>query len=145
MAKVGRPTKYRADFHPEDFLRLSNQGKVQTQIARAWKVDRECIANWALRHKEFSDAVKKGKQWAEAWWQDMFQNAAIGIPQRLEVDGNKVSLKFNAVPAIWLTKNAFGWADKVEQNVESKVNTNITFESEWGSAKEAKQSGIEEK
>lgn len=128
MAKVGRPTKYRADFHPEDFLRLSNLGKVLAQIAREWKVERETIRDWAAKHKEFSTAVKRGRQWAEAWWMDLFQGAAVGkMP---------VGSKFNAVPAIWLTKNAFGWADKVEQEESSTQSVDVTYRTEWGNTSE---------
>ena len=124
MAKPGRPSKYRPDFHPEDYLRLANNGKTLAQIARSWKVDRQTIVDWSMKHKEFSRTVKRGKEFAEAWWMDIFQAAAVG--QMPKDPDTRSQLKFNAVPAIWLTKNAFGWTDRVEQKETSHQTVDIT-------------------
>lgn len=110
---VGRPTKYRPTFHPEDFVRQSRQGKTFAQIAAIWDVDRDTIQEWTKKHKEFSVAVKKGRQLAEAWYIALGQAAMVG---KVMIDGEprKVDLGFY----VWMTKNMFKWHDKVQ--VEAK-------------------------
>lgn len=109
MAKPGQPTKYRKDFHPDDYIRLSEQGKTLAQIAFEWKVDRDTIHEWKKVHREFSDAVKKGRQIAEAWYMNLGQAAMIGQAKM----GNQ-KLNVNLGMFCWLTKNMFRWSDRVE-------------------------------
>lgn len=108
MAKIGRPLKYRKEFHPQDFIRLSKQGKSLTQIALAWDIDRDTIYEWSKRNKEFSGAVKKGRALAEAWYMDLGQQAMIGMAY---VNGQKVKMDVGLF--VWMTKNMFKWTDKV--------------------------------
>jgi hypothetical protein len=109
LAIRGRPTKYRKDFHPEDFIRLSEQGKTYAQIARAWKIDRDTIKEWRKIHPGFSAAVKKGRQLAEAWYMDLGQAAMVGVAT---LDGKKVSINLGMF--VWMTKNMFKWSDQVK-------------------------------
>lgn len=118
MAKVGRPPKYQADFHPEDFLRLSEQGKTLAQIAKSWKVDRDTINEWAKVHKEFSVAKKRGREIAEAWYMDLGQAAMLG---QAAIDGKKISINLGMF--CWLTKNMFRWSDKMEVRDKSAIDT----------------------
>ena len=104
MAKAGRPTKYRADFHPNDFIRLSKLGKNLTQIALEWDIDRDTIYDWGKKYPLFSGAIKKGRAFAEAWYVNIGQQAMMR-----EGHGVNVNLGFY----VWLTKNLFKWSDKV--------------------------------
>lgn len=119
MAKRGPkgPSKYRKDFHPEDYIRWSEQGKTLAQIAFAWKVDRDTIHEWKKRHSEFSDAVKRGRQVAEAWYMNLGQAAMLG---QASVEGKKINVNLGFY--CWLTKNMFRWTDKVE--LQDKPVTN---------------------
>lgn len=109
----GQPTAYRAEFHPQDFIRLSKQGKNLAQIALAWDLHRDTLYEWQKVHKEFSDAVKKGREFSEAWYTDLGQLAMLGQAQ---VNGQKVKVDIGLY--VWLTKNLFKWSDKIEQKNE---------------------------
>lgn len=108
MAKVGRPSKYRKDFHPEDFIRLSRQGKTFAQIAAAWDIDRETLWSWGKRHTEFANAIKRGRQLAEAWYMEIGQSAMFG---QVKIDGRPVKVELGWY--VWMTKNMFKWTDKI--------------------------------
>lgn len=110
---IGRPPKYDKEFHPDDFIKLSEQGKTQAQIARAWKVDRDTLTDWGKRHREFSLAQKRGKQAAEAWYMDLGQMAMIG---QAMINGQKITVNLGMF--CWLTKNMFNWRDRSEQTIE---------------------------
>lgn len=124
MAKRGRPSPYKPDFHPQDFLRLSEQGRVVAQIARDWKVSRSTLYEWKEKYPEFSDALKKGKEYAEAWWIDLGTKAMLNIAQEKET---KKPIKVNLGYYVWLTKNLFRWADQIEQdtNVKAEVKNEV--------------------
>lgn len=107
MAKVGAPTKYNPEFHPSDFIEKSKKGKTFAQIAASWDISRDTLWKWTDRHKEFSDAVKKGRELAEDWYMNLGQGALVG---KAEIDGEpvKVDLGWH----VWLTKNMFKWSDR---------------------------------
>lgn len=107
--KPGAPTKYRKEFHCDDFIRLAEQGKTLAQIAAAWKVNRDTVFEWAKVHKEFSDTIKRGRQLAEAWYMNVGQAAMLG---QAKVDGVKVNVNLGMF--CWLTKNMFHWTDRVD-------------------------------
>lgn len=109
MAKIGRPTKYKKDFHPSDFIAQSKQGKTLAQIAYLWDVDRDTLYEWASVHDEFSDAIKRGREYAEAWYINLGQSAMVG--QAL-VNGRPIAFQLGAF--VWMTKNLFKWSERIE-------------------------------
>lgn len=111
--KAGAPTKYRKDFHCREFVEKSKKGSSLTQIARDWEVDRDTIYEWSKKHREFSGALKKGREYCEAWYSDLGQRAMIG---KVIVDGKPA--QFNLGAFVWMTKNILKWSDKVEQRNE---------------------------
>lgn len=104
---AGRPTKYNREFHCENFVELSKKGKTLAQIAFEWDIDRDTVHEWKKVHKEFSDAVKKGRQYAEAWYMNIGQMAMLN---QVKIDGKgiKVELGWH----VWMTKNMFKWHDR---------------------------------
>lgn len=108
MAKRGRPSKYKKDFHPLDFIAHSKQGKSLAQIAYTWDVSRDTVYEWAKTHHEFSDAIKKGREYAEAWYMNLGQTAMIG---QATVNGRPISFQLGVF--VWMTKNLFKWSDKI--------------------------------
>lgn len=102
--KIGRPTKYREDFHPEDFVRRSKAGESITEIAAEWEVSRQRIYDWAERHEVFRDAIKKGRDYLDAYFHKVFKAMMYGkIPNA------------NITAAIFLAKNAVKWTDRIEE------------------------------
>lgn len=85
------------------------------QIARDWEVARETLYEWAKHHPEFSNALRKGRQFCEAWWMDWGKNAMINR-------NAASSLGYY----VWMTKNLFAWnpdnaADSSERPAPSVV------------------------
>jgi hypothetical protein len=113
---AGRPSKYRKDFHPQNFIELSKQGKTFAQIALAWHIDRDTIKKWKKRYKSFDAAVKIGREFCEAWYMDLGQRAML---DSVTINGKKV--KVNLGFYVWMTKNMFNWRDKVDQKNQTQV------------------------
>lgn len=78
MAKVGRPTDYKPDFHPKEIIRLmKEEGKTAVQVARDWDITEETLSEWRRVHKEFSEAYIRAKHYRRAWWIDMGQRGLV--------------------------------------------------------------------
>jgi serine protease inhibitor len=61
----GRPTKYDAKY-PEQAYKLCLLGATDERIADFFGVNVDTIHEWKKVHKEFSDALKEGKEQADA-------------------------------------------------------------------------------
>ena len=61
---VGRPTKYAPEYADIAF-RLSLLGMTDGQMAKFFEVAHSTLSLWKLEHEEFSDALKKGKEYAD--------------------------------------------------------------------------------
>lgn len=122
---AGRPPKYDPEFHPKDFIRLSRQGKHMYQIAAEWDVCRDTIHDWKKNHPEFSDAFKKGQQYCEAWYMQLGQAGMVGMK---DAQGKPVLV--NTGLYVWLTKNKFKWADRIEekQTVVEELSDNTDLD-----------------
>lgn len=112
---MARPSSYRKDFHPEDFIKLSKKGKTIKQIALEWDISRETIYAWARTNKEFSDTIKRGNEFCEGWWIDSGVDAMMGR--------NKYNLGFY----VWMTKNLFKWSDNKEDEDTKPANINVNI------------------
>lgn len=133
MAKIGAPTKYRKDFHTQDFIRLSKKGLTLTEIALEWDVDRDSIYEWGRRHPEFSVAIKKGREFAEAAWTKLGRQAMLGPVEGKDGKKHNVNLGYY----VWLSKNLFKWSDRVEEKQEIKTEVkDTTYRAEWGGTQE---------
>jgi len=97
---VGRPTKYTADM-PSSLYNAMAEGKSVTQFAAMIGVNRSTVYEWAEHHKEFSDALSRGKEAGEAYWETELQ----GMMYNKEVNAPLVKLYF---------ANRFNWHDKTE-------------------------------
>lgn len=63
--KGGRPTKYKAAY-ADQARKLCLLGLTDTEMAKFFKVAESTISKWKLVHKEFSEALKEGKEKADA-------------------------------------------------------------------------------
>lgn len=111
----GRPTKYKPEFC-EVVIRVGEQGDTITAMAEACDVHRETLHDWMEAHQEFSAAVKRGLQKAQAWWERKGLEMAVGI----EDGGNPTTYIFNM-------KNRFkeDWRDKHEVDNNTSLTVNI--------------------
>lgn len=105
--KVGRPTKYKPDYHPEKAHKLALLGLTDEEMAVSFDVTTSTIYEWMNRHSEFSEAIKSGKVTADA-----------NVAQSLY----KKALAGDTTSAIFWLKNrrSKDWRDKQDQDVTLK-------------------------
>lgn len=104
----GRPSKYRPEMC-EQVINWMYQGHSKTEVAYLLKISKETLYQWVKEYPEFSDAIKKGVNFAEGWWK-------INGTQNID---NK---DFNSTLWYMNMKNRFGWADKQETSHSGEVS-----------------------
>jgi len=108
---AGRPSKYKPEFC-KTVIDCGTEGKTLAAMAEACGVNRETLNDWIVAHPAFSDAVKRGLQKAQVWWEDQGRIATFG-----GCEG------FNATSFIFNMKNRFkeDWRDKVETEHSGEI------------------------
>lgn len=104
---VGRPTKYLPEYG-ERVIELMKQGASIIEVAYELNVARSTIYEWMENHKEFSDTIKRGKDFSEGWW--MIQGRS-----------NLWNKEFSPTLFYMNMKNRFGWADRQESNITAHI------------------------
>lgn len=101
---AGRPSKYDPAFC-ETVIASGAEGKTLAEIANDLDIDRSTLNEWMEIHPEFSRAVKRALEKAQAWWEGNGRVATFG-----GFDG------FNATSYIFQMKNRFkeDWRDRHE-------------------------------
>jgi transcriptional regulator with XRE-family HTH domain len=128
MAKVGRPTKYKPEY-AEQVFKLCLLGATDERLADFFGVAVSTIYEWTNGEAEFSEARRKGKEWADANVAEALYNRALGYshPEEkiFQSDGDIIRANTTkhyppdtAAAFIWL-KNRAGWRDKQEVDVTS--------------------------
>jgi len=91
MANVGCPSKYDPEYHPKAVEELASEGKILTEIAKEFGIHVCTIHDWRERFPEFSDALKKGRDRADALVVDSLYKRAMGYEieeeRAMNVDG----------------------------------------------------------
>lgn len=72
----GRPELYKEKYC-EDIVNFMADGKSITAFAVSIGHHRQIIYEWAKKHPEFQDAIKRGIELAEAYWEDKLENASL--------------------------------------------------------------------
>lgn len=120
---TGRPSSYKPEYN-QMLIDHMKQGLSLESFAAIIDVNRDTLYEWRKVHKEFSDTVRRGGDYALLHWERIMMGQAIG-----KIDGNASITMFNV-------KNRFGWKDshQVEQSV------NITVEQKEKEVSELKGS-----
>lgn len=79
--KPGRPSKYKDEF-PEQARKLCLLGATDKELASFFEVAVSTISEWKLSFPEFSEALKAGKQLADATIADSLYQRAKGYSHR---------------------------------------------------------------
>lgn len=118
--KPGRPTKYEPTMC-EQAITLGAEGKSKTQIARTLGISRDSMHEYTKVHSEFSDALKRASDLAQAWWEDEGQA------------GLRLGKDFNATAFIFQMKNRFrdDYRDKQEIEHEGKPGLQAALVGLW--------------
>lgn len=100
----GRPTKYDPAMC-EQVITLGGEGKTLAGMADALDVSRDTLNEWRRVHPEFSAAIRRALEKAQAWWEEEGRKATFG-----RVEG------FNATSYIFQMKNRFRdeWNDTIK-------------------------------
>lgn len=136
---AGRPTKYRPEYC-QTVVEAGEQGKTLAEMAEACDVHRDTVRDWMDEYPEFSHAVKRGLQKAQAWWEEKGKVATFG-----GYEG------FNATSYIFQMKNRFkeDWADIHTRELTGKdggpIKTETKVESVSALADEARRLGVDPK
>jgi len=110
---AGRPTKYKKEYC-QQIVEAMAGGKSVLQFAAEAGVSKSSIYLWAQQHNEFSDALSRGKELGEAYWEGELQKMMYSR----EVNAPLVKLYF---------ANRFNWHDKPEQEEAKSQPIEITF------------------
>lgn len=104
MAKVGRPTKYDPSMC-EVVISLFKEGASKAEVCVALGIGFDAFQDYQKKYSEFSEAVKVGMQYSQAWWEKQGRIATFGGHEG-----------FNATSYIFQMKNRFreDWRDKHE-------------------------------
>lgn len=125
-SKRGRPSKYREEF-PAQAAKLCMLGATDKELADFFEVTLSTISEWKVVHKEFSDALKEGKQLADAKVAESLFKRATGYTHKavkiMAVGGSVVHEEYDehyppdATSMIFWLKNRRPdlWRDKREE------------------------------
>jgi len=112
---MGRPTVYKKEMC-ETVLPLFEGGASLASVAKFLGITRQTLNEWRNEKPDFSDAILRGLDLSQAWWEEQGQ---AGLFQ--EHLGKKINAQ------IWMLnmKNRFGddWRDKQEIDVNAVINT----------------------
>lgn len=99
----GRPTDYRPEYC-DQVIPMLKEGMSIEEIGLEFDVGYSTIYEWMKVHPEFSEAIKRGREFSKAWW---FKKG------RTELHSKEFS------STLWYMnmKNRFGWCDK-QENVQ---------------------------
>lgn len=100
----GRPTDYRPEYC-EKVIELLKQGASIEEIGLELDCGYSTVYQWMKDHPEFSQAIKKGREFSHGWW----------LKEGREALREK---EFSYTGWYMNMKNRFGWTDKQEHKVE---------------------------
>lgn len=99
---AGRPTKYKKEFCQIAIDEMA-KGFSKEAVAGILGIAKDTLYNWIKKHKEFSDAIKKGEALSLLQWEKIGMAGTLGKTQN-----------FSAASWIFNMKNRHGWKDKQE-------------------------------
>jgi hypothetical protein len=93
----GRPSAYREEY-AEQGRKLCLLGATDAQMADFWGVHENTIGNWKRAHREFAEAVRRGKMMADANVAEALYYRAIGYSHRavkiLQYEGKPIEVEY---------------------------------------------------
>lgn len=105
---AGRPSEFKPEYC-ERLVNIMSQGASQGEAAKAFGITIKTLYNWAEAYPEFKEAMSTGKEYSEAWWEDMGRKGIQGLLP-----------KWNATGYIYTMKCRFKgqWQDDNHQKVD---------------------------
>lgn len=132
----GRDSLYRPEY-ADQARKLCLLGFIDTELAKFFDVTEQTINNWKLKHPAFFEAMKAGKEFADAQVADSLYRRATGEEIIIEKaikkeDGSYEAMRLKQfIPGdvtaqrLWLLNRRKGnWRDKVETEHSGNVTVN---------------------
>ena len=115
---IGRPTKYDESFC-DQVIDYGKQGLSLTQIAFELDIHKDTLYDWKKSKPEFSDALKKARDYAQGFWENALKQAALGT--------NPEGITPNPTLMIFQMKNRFPdeWREKQVQEHVGKDDSDL--------------------
>lgn len=113
MVPAGRPTKYKKEYC-QRIVDAMSEGKSVLQFCAEQGVSKSSVYLWAQQHDEFSDALSRGKELGEAYWEGELQKMMYSR----EANAPLVKLYF---------ANRFNWHDRGEEQETKSTPIQINF------------------
>lgn len=123
---AGQPTKYDAEAHPELAFKYCLLGATNEELARSLDVAASTVDKWMADHPEFSGAIKRGREQADAEVANRLYKRALGY-EHAEDDIRALNGEIVITPTIkqyppdtaaaifWLkNRRSDKWREKVE-------------------------------
>lgn len=132
---AGRPTKYRPEY-VEQALKLCLLGHIDTELAKYFDIEESTLNLWKNAHPEFMEAIKAGREEADAKVAERLYHRAKGYSHPEEkifchngeivrAETTKHYPPDTAAAFIWLkNRHPERWRDRREVD----ANVNHTFE-----------------
>jgi restriction endonuclease Mrr len=98
MKKIGRPAKYERAMCIK-IVDLMREGASKTEVAALLDISRDTMNRWEKDNREFSDAIKRGSELSQAWWE---KQGRIALRDK----------SFSYTGWYMNMKNRFGWKDR---------------------------------
>lgn len=105
--RVGRPCEYKPEF-AQRALEILYSGSAKIELTREFMVHIDTIHEWEKTIPEFSEAVRTGVNYSEAWWTKQ------GKKNLKTKDFNTRLYEINMM-------NRFGWQKKTEGKQEINI------------------------
>lgn len=123
---AGQPTKYDAEAHPELAFKYCLLGATNEELARSLDVATSTVDKWIADHPEFSGAIKRGREQADAEVANRLYKRALGY-EHAEDDIRALNGEIVITPTVkqyppdtaaaifWLkNRRSDKWREKVE-------------------------------
>lgn len=129
---AGQPTLYKPEY-AEQARKLCLLGSIDTELADFFEVHIDTIYQWKLVHEKFSDAIKQGKEQADANVADRLYQRAMGYEhpevhitayegQITQTPITKIYAPDPAAAIFWLKNRQRGkWRDKIDTELSGSV------------------------
>ncbi|KKL47825.1 hypothetical protein LCGC14_2331660 [marine sediment metagenome] len=94
---TGRPSKYNPGIHTQLAYWMAKNGLTDVQIAEQLHISVRTLDNWKIRHSEFMQSVKKGKDQIDVLAQGSLLQRALGYEYE-EIHRERVTIKVDGGP-----------------------------------------------
>lgn len=136
----GRPTKYKPEYC-EQATKLCLLGAIDEKLADFFEVSVSTLNEWKSRYPEFQEAIKSGRELADARVADSLYNRAMGyVTKEVKVFNNhgeiieKEVKKYyppDSTAAIFWLKNRQKEQWREKQEISSTNHTTINQDDSW--------------